>query len=149
MQNSPRLPLAALVAAAVLACTAVVERRRADPAAPLSELDIGLAAWAFVLAVFGAQGMVSILLEGQKLRLGTTPARLTWPLTWAVVFSAAVLLVLSCILGGAILTGQSVAVVGATAGAGCLVLAFLLVAYKEAFVGDEARLDSRKDGIPW
>lgn len=62
---------------------------------------------------------------------------------------AAVLLALESGLGGVILTGQPVSLVGLTAGAGCLVLALLLVAYKEAFVGHEARLDPRKDGIPW
>jgi len=121
---------------------------RADLAAPLSELDIGLAAWAFVLGLFGAQGLISILLEGAELRPGVTAPRLTLPLTWAIALLAA-LLALAFLLGGAILTGQPVSVVGLTAGASCLVLALLLVAYKEAFVGDEARLDPRKDGMPW
>ena len=89
------------------------------------------------------------LLEGAELRPGVTAPRLTLPLTWAIALLAALLLALAFLLGGAILTGQPVSVVGLTAGAGCLVLALLLVAYKEAFVGDEARLDTRKDGIPW
>jgi hypothetical protein len=150
MRNSPALPTSALVvAAALVALLGLVRLMRADLAAPLSELEIGLAAWAFVLGLFGAQGLISILLEGAELRPGVTAPRLTRLLTLAIVVLAAVLLGLAFLLGGAILTGQPVSVVGLTAGAGCLVLALLLVAYKEAFVGDEARLDPRKDGIPW
>ena len=150
MRNSPGLPISALVAAAALVAVLGLGRlTRSDPAAPLSELEIGLAAWAFVLGLFGAQGLISILLEGAELRPGLTAPRLSGLLTWAIVGLAAVLLALACLLGGAILTGQPVSVVGLTAAAGCLVLALLLVAYKEAFVGDEARLDTRKDGIPW
>jgi hypothetical protein len=150
MRNSPGLPISALVTAATLTAALDLGRlMRADLAAPLSELDIGLAAWAFVLGLFGAQGLISILLEGAELRPGVTAPRLTLPLTWAIALLAALLLALAFLLGGAILTGQPVSVVGLTAGAGCLVLALLLVAYKEAFVGDEARLDPRKDGIPW
>ena len=150
MRNSPGLPISALVAAAVLVAVLGLGRlTRTDLAAPLSELEIGLAAWAFVLGIFGTQGLISILLEGAELRPGQTAPRLTRLLTWAILGLAAVLLVLAFLLGGAILTGQPVSVVGLTAGAGCLVLALLLVAYKEAFVGDEARLDTRKDGIPW
>ena len=150
MRNSPALPISALVTtAALIAVLGLGRLMRANLAAPLSELEIGLAAWAFVFGLFGAQGLISILLEGAELRPGFTPPRLTRLLTWAIVVLAAVLLVLACGLGGAILTGQPVSVVGLTAGAGCLVLALLLVAYKEACVGDEARLDTRKDGIPW
>jgi hypothetical protein len=150
MRNSPGLPISALVTAATLTAALGLGRlMRADLAAPLSELDIGLAAWAFVLGLFGAQGLISILLEGAELRPGVTAPRLTLPLTWAIALLAALLLALAFLLGGAILTGQPVSVVGLTAGAGCLVLALLLVAYKEAFVGDEARLDPRKDGMPW
>ena len=38
---------------------------------------------------------------------------------------------------------------GVAAGAGCVFLATLLVCYKEAFLGDEARFDDREDGVPW
>lgn len=150
MRNFPALPLSALIAAGVLAAVLRLGRlTRADLAAPVSELDIGLATWAFVLGLFGAQGLISILLEGAELRPGVTAPRLTLPLTWAIALLAALLLALAFLLGGAILTGQPVSVVGLTAGAGCLVLALLLVAYKEAFLGEEARLDPLKDGIPW
>jgi len=150
MRNSSGLPISALVAAAALVAVLGLGRlTRTDLNGPLSELEIGLAAWAFVLGIFGAQGLISILLEGAELRPGRTAPRLTGPLTWAIIGLAAVLLMVALLLGGAILAGQPVSIVGLSAGAGCLVLALLLVAYKEAFVGDEARLDARKDGIPW
>jgi hypothetical protein len=150
MRNSPGLPISAVIASvAFVAVLGLGRLTRTGLAAPLSELEIGLAAWAFVLGIFGTQGLISIFLEGAELRPGVTASRLTGALTGAIVLLAALLLVLALLLGGAILSGQPLSVVGLTAGAGCLVLALLLVAYKEAFVGDEARLDTRKDGIPW
>ncbi|GAC1317369.1 MAG: hypothetical protein NVSMB2_11000 [Chloroflexota bacterium] len=150
MRNSRGVPLSALLAATALGVLLGASRlMRGNTAAPLSELEIGLAAWAFAMGVFGAQGLISIALEGSELRLGVTAPRLTGPLTWAIVGLSAALLGIALLLGTAILAGQPVAVVGVAAGAGCLILALLLVAYKEAFVGDEARLDARKDGIPW
>ena len=150
MRNSSGVPVGALVIAAGLALLVGASRlMRANAADPLSELEIGLAAWAFVLGVFGAQGVISIALEGAELRPGVTAPRLTGPLTWAIVGLSAALLLVAALLGNAILANQPVARVGVAAGVGCLTLALLLVAYKEAFVGDEARLDVRKDGIPW
>ena len=67
MRNSPALPVSALVAAAVLTAVLGLGRLlRADLAAPLSEVDIGLATWAFVLGIFGAQGLISIVLGGRR-----------------------------------------------------------------------------------
>src|SRR6266567_1967509 len=53
-----------------------------DPA--LNELQIGAAAWAVTLAMFGAQGIVSIMLEGRQLVVGTIGPRLTNPLSAAI-----------------------------------------------------------------
>jgi hypothetical protein len=60
-----------------------------------------------------------------------------------------VLLILAGLTGLAIVSGQPTAVVGTAAGAGCLDLGLLLLLYKEAFVGHEAHLEPRQDGIPW
>lgn len=150
MRNSPALPLAALCAAVCLAGLAGVASVLRGPApAPLSEVQIGLITWAFVLVVFGLHGVLSVALEGPELHPGRVAPRLTGPLSVAIVVLAVTLVGLAVVLGGAILTGQSVAFVGSAAGAGCLALALLLVAYKEALLGDEVRLDARKDGIPW
>ena len=60
MQNSPGIPLAAFVVAIVLAGATIVSVMAGvggDPA--LNELQIGAAAWAVTLAMFGAQGIVT------------------------------------------------------------------------------------------
>jgi len=115
----------------------------------LNELQIGAAAWALTLAIFGAQGIVSILLEGRQVFVGTIAPRLTNPLSAAIAVFSLLLLLLAGLTGLAIVSGQQTAVVGVAAGAGCLDLGLLLLFYKEAFVGHEAHLESRQDGIPW
>jgi hypothetical protein len=60
-----------------------------------------------------------------------------------------VLFAVSALTGLAIVSGQSTAVIGSAAGAGCLLLGLLVLLYKEAFIGHEAHLESRHDGIPW
>jgi hypothetical protein len=150
MQNSPGIPLAAFVVAIVLAGATIVSVMAGvggDPA--LNELQIGAAAWALTLAIFGAQGIVSIVLEGRQLFVGTIGPRLTNPLSAAIVALSVLLFILAGLTGLAIVSGQPTTVVGTAAGAGCLDLGLLLLVYKEAFVGHEAHLEPRHDGIPW
>ncbi len=150
MQNSPGIPLSALVVAIVLAgatIASVLLGVGGDPA--LNELQIGAAAWALTLAIFGVQGIVSIVLEGRQLFVGTIGPRLTNPLSAAIAACSILLLILAGLTGLAIVSGQPTAVVGTAAGAGCLVLGLLLLLYKEAFVGHEAHLEPRQDGVPW
>jgi hypothetical protein len=149
VQNSPGIPLAAFVVAIVLAGATIVSVMAGvggDPA--LNELQIGAAAWAVTLAMFGAQGIVSIVLEGRQLFVGTIRPRLTNPLSAAIAACSILLLILAGLTGLAIVSGQPTAVVGTAAGAGCLDLGLLLLLYKEAFVGHEAHLEPRQDGIP-
>ncbi len=115
----------------------------------LSELEIGLTALAFTLAIFGIQGLLSVLLEGRRLHLGRVRPRLTNPLSAAIIVFSLALFVLSVFLGTGIVRGWSPRSLGTLAGLGCIDLAALLVFYKEAFVGDEARFDDREDGVPW
>ena len=150
MHNSPGIPLAAFVVAIVLAGATIVSVMAGvggDPA--LNELQIGAAAWALTLAIFAVQGIVSIVLEGRQLLVGTIGPRLTNPLSAAVAALSVLLLILAVLTGLAIVSGQPTAVVGRAAGAGCLDLGLLLLLYKEAFVGHEAHLEPRQDGIPW
>ena len=150
MQNSPGIPLAAFVVAIILAGATIVSVMAGvggDPA--LNELQIGAAAWALTLAIFAVQGIVSIVLEGRQLLVGTIGPRLTNPLSAAVAALSVLLLILAVLTGLAIVSGQPTTVVGTAAGAGCLDLGLLLLLYKEAFVGHEAHLDPRQDGIPW
>ena len=150
MQNSPGIPLAAFVVAIILAGATIVSVMAGvggDPA--LNELQIGAAAWALTLAIFAVQGIVSIVLEGRQLLVGTIGPRLTNPLSAAVAALSVLLLILAVLTGLAIVSGQPTTVVGTAAGAGCLDLGLLLLLYKEAFIGHEAHLESRHDGVPW
>jgi hypothetical protein len=115
----------------------------------LSESQIGLVAWALTLAIFGLQGVVSILLEGRELRPGRFAPRLTSPLSLVIGILSGLLFAVAAFLGFAIASGLSTAVVGSAAGAGCLVLALLMLLFKEAFVGHESHIDLRDDGVPW
>ncbi len=127
MTNSPRLPIVSLILAGLLAIAAAATIDPGQPL-PLSELQLGAVGGALTLGVFGIQGLISVLLEGRELRL---------------LFGDALL------LGYGIVTGWGTSALGVAAGAGCVFLATLLVCYKEAFLGDEARFDDREDGVPW
>jgi hypothetical protein len=147
MRNTPSLPIAALFLALVLAVIVLVSA--AGEGDTLTELELGGIAWAVGLAVFGVQGLISILLEGRELRVGRLLPRLTDPLSAAIAVLSLVLFGIAILLAVALRADWDVEILGLLAGGGCLVLATLLVFYKEAFVGDEATLDSRDDGIPW
>jgi hypothetical protein len=150
MQNAPALPIGAILGSMLLAVAAVVSVvSHAGGQAALSESQIGLVAWALTLAIFGLQGVVSILLEGRELRPGRFAPRLTSPLSLVIGILSGLLFAVAAFLGFAIASGLSTAVVGSAAGAGCLVLALLMLLFKEAFVGHESHIDLRDDGVPW
>ena len=148
MNNSPFLPIVALILAGLLAIAAAVTINPGRPL-PLSELQLGAVAGALTLGVFGIQGLLSVLLEGRELRPGMAPPHLTNPLSAAIVIVSILLFGDALLLGNGIVTGWGIAALGVAAGAGCVFLATLLVCYKEAFLGDEARFDDREDGVPW
>ena len=77
------------------------------------------------------------------------PPHLTNPLSWSIVTVSFVLLLDGIALAYGLAADWSPIALGLLAGAGCLILAFLLVGYKEAFIGDEASFDRRDDGVPW
>jgi len=146
--NSARLPIVALILAGLLAIAAATTIDPGRPL-PLSELQLGAVAGALTLGVFGIQGLISVLLEGRELRPGMAPPHLTNPLSTAIVIVSILLFGDAVLLGYGIVTGCGIAALGVAAGAGCVFLATLLVCYKEAFLGDEARFDDREDGVPW
>jgi hypothetical protein len=148
MTNSPRLPVVSLVLAAILMIAAALMMNPAEPL-PLSELQLGAIGGAVTLAVFGIQGLISVLLEGRELRPGMAPPHLTNPLSAAIVIVSLLLFGDAVLLGYGIIFGWGTAALGVAAGAGCVFLAALFVCYKEAFLGDEARFDDREDGVPW
>ncbi len=145
MRNSPRLPSVALVVSLLLGGTVWLVHGDG----PLSELELGGVAWAIGLAIFGLQGLLSVLVEGEELRPGRVAPRLTDPLSIGIVVFSLALFATAVGLAYGLTTDWSAGAIGALAGAGCLALAFLLVFYKEGFVGDEAGFDERDDGVPW
>jgi hypothetical protein len=150
MQNSPGIPLASLVAAIALIIVTAVSRVAGvgrDPA--LTELQIGATVWALALGIFGVQGLVSIIVEGRQVLPGIVKPRLNSSLSAVIAAASILLFMLAGLTGLAIVSGQSTAVIGTAAGAGCLDLGLLLLFYKEAFIGHEAHLDVRQDGVPW
>jgi hypothetical protein len=146
--NSPLLPLVSLLVGVALAIAVAIT---AGPRGffPLSELELGGVAGALALIVFGVQGLISVALEGTELRPGTSPPHLTNPLSAAVVVVSLLLLIVAALLGYGIVTDWDTLRLGLATGLGCLFVAALLIFYKEAFLGDEARFDDREDGVPW
>jgi hypothetical protein len=137
-----------LLAAVGLAIAVAVTLDPANPI-PLSELQLGALGGGVAFTVFGLQGLLSIWSEGRELRTGVVPPTLTNPLSAAIVVLSLLLFAVSLLLGYGIVTGWDTLRLGSAAGVGCLLLAALLLLYKEAFLGDEARFDDREDGVPW
>ena len=151
MENSPRLPYLALLAAAGFLIATVMSyngRDHADVFA-LNELEIFYVASAFTLVIFAIQGLISVLLEGRRLVPGLVAPRLTDPLSLAIVLFSIALFVIAIFLAIAVADDWTPRAIGVLAGLGCIDLALLLIFYKEAFVGDEAHFDDREDGVPW
>ena len=150
MQNSPGIPLAALVVAIALATITVLSViAGVGGGLALNELQLGATAWALALGIYGLQGIVSIVVEGRQVFPGMIKPRLNNPLSVVIAALSVLLFVLAGLTGFAIVSGQSTALIGTAAGAGCLDLGLLLLFYKEAFIGHEAHLESRQDGVPW
>jgi hypothetical protein len=148
VKNSPWLPVAALVLAIVLTILVIATTGPTGPI-PLSELQLGAVGGALALTIYAVQGLISVGLEGEELRPGLTPPHLTDPLSAAIVVAALLLFLDAVLLGYGIVNGWDTARVGVAAGIGCLLLAAILLFYKEASLGDEAHFDDREDGIPW
>ncbi|MDQ3656210.1 MAG: hypothetical protein M3457_14175 [Chloroflexota bacterium] len=147
MRNSPLLPSIALIAALVMGLDAGIQAGGSD--GPPTELQLGEIAVALTLALFGIQGFLSIVVEGQELRPGRVPARLTTSFSVAIVVFSIGLFAIAVALAYGIAAEWSVRAIGILAGVGCIILSVLLVFYKEAFLGDEANFDNRRDGVPW
>ncbi|HEV2109072.1 MAG TPA: hypothetical protein VGR16_12485 [Thermomicrobiales bacterium] len=153
MDNSPKLPYVSIVIALAAAAAAAISyfRRGGGEEAvfAFNELEIGLVALAVTLLIFAVEGLISVISEGRVLVPGRAPPRLTNPLSLAIVIASLVLFADAVLVGVGLVSDWDVWIMGWLAGVGCFLLATLLVFYKEAFVGDEARFDERDDGIPW
>jgi hypothetical protein len=150
MQNSPGIPLAALVVAfGVATLTGLSVVAGVGGGIALNELQLGATAWALALGLYGLQGIVSIVVEGRQVFPGTIKPRLNNPFSAVIAALSVLLFVLAGLTGFAIVSGRSTALIGTAAGVACLDLGLLLLFYKEAFIGHEAHLDLRQDGVPW
>lgn len=115
----------------------------------LDAYQIGLIAWAFLLALYGIQGLLSAWQEGQELVPGRRerPKEPLWALLAAAgltgfIFYLAIRFILE--LGEA--PPRRLAL---DAGLLFLALAAMLVLYRKYFVPDEAVEQERDDGVPW
>jgi hypothetical protein len=147
MRNSPALPVASLVLALLLGLHIAYDIGQSG--GPLTELQLGEIAAAISLAIFGVQGLISVVVEGQELHPGRSPARLTNGLSIGIAALSLVLIAVAGFLAFAIAADWQIEAVGTLAGIGSIVISLLLVFYKEAFIGDEATFDDRQDGVPW
>jgi hypothetical protein len=145
MRNSPRLPYLALLAAAILALVVWWTH----DSGPLNELELGGVAWVVGLLIFGFQGLLSVLVEGEELHPGRVLPRLTDVLSVGIVFISAGLVATATVLAYGLTDNWRPEWIGVMAGGGCFEVALLLVFYKEGFLGDEATFDEREDGVPW
>lgn len=148
MRNSPRLPLLAMYLAAGLAIVFLVVTRDGSRI-PLTSLGLGAVAAVVALTVYGLQGVLSIILEGIELKPGWRRPTLTEPLTIAIVIFSIALIAIAIALGWGIMGDWVEWKLGVLAGCGSLILALLLMFYKEAFLGKEACFEDRNDGVPW
>jgi hypothetical protein len=147
MRNSPRLPTLSLVLGILLGLHSAYSIGQSD--GPLTELQLGEIAAAICVAIFGIQGLISVVVEGQELHPGRSPARLTNGLSIGIALLSFLLIVLAGLLAFGIAAEWQVRAVGTMAGLGSIVISLLLVFYKEAYIGDEATFDDRQDGVPW
>lgn len=163
MDNSPRLPILSAIGAIISGLITMVlwYGRDGDKnwvpgldgalqyVFALNELEIALTALAVTLGIYAVIGLISFVVEGRQLRPGRILPRLTDQLTVAIAVFALALIVVAVVLAVALVQEWSTTWLGALAGTASILIAFLLVFYKEAFVGEEARFDDRDDGIPW
>ena len=145
MRNSRGLPIISLAAAAVLAL--IVLATHGD--GPLTELELGGAAWVVGLTIYGLQGLISIAIEGEELKPGRMPPHLTDPLSLGIAILSIAVIATAALLGYGVSSDWSPRTLGIFAGIGCIAIAAIAVFYKEGFIGDEARFDERDDGVPW
>ncbi len=148
MRNAPVLPTVAIVAAFIFGAIAVVPYVRDKPAAP-DEMAIFWIMLAVTLMIFGVQGLISVLVEGQELHLGRVSPRLTTVLSILIALLTFALVGVALATGYGIFAGWTPRTLGIFFGLGSIVLALQLIFYKEAFIGDESRFDEREDGTPW
>ena len=147
MRNTSGLPIVSLIIAAGLAV--IVAITHGINSEHLNVIEIGAVAAAIALLIYGVQGLISVVVDGEELSPGTTPPHLTDSLSDGIVVISALLIMNGMALAYGLADNWGTGYIGVLAGTGCFLLAAMLVAYKEAFLGEEARFDRRDDGVPW
>jgi hypothetical protein len=147
MRNSAGLPIVAIVIG--IAMLLLVANNHAVNPGHFNVVEIGAIAAAATLFVYGAMGLISVLVEGRELQPGTTPPHLTGSLSASIAVISLLLVVTGGALAYGIADDWGITPIGLLAGLGCFLMAALFVAYKEGFLGEEARFDRRDDGVPW
>jgi len=148
MRNSPKLPILSLLLAATVTVLLVIATSEGGRI-PLTEIELGLVAAVVTLAIYGLQGLISIAIEGVELTPGRRGPVLTGPLSISIVVFSLALFAVSVALSWGIAGDWGERTIGILASIGSMILALILMFYKEAFLGDEAGFDDRNDGVPW
>jgi len=148
VRNTPKFPVLSLYLAVGITILLLFTTRKGGRF-PLTEIELGLVAAAVTLAVYGLQGLISIAVEGVELIPGRRGPMLTGPLSVSIVLFSLALFAVAVALSWGIADDWAERTIGILAGVGSLLLALILMLYKEAFLGDEARFDDRNDGVPW
>jgi hypothetical protein len=147
MRNTAGVPILAIVTA--IALLLLVANNHAVNPGHFNVIEIGAIAAAAALLVYGVMGLISVAVEGRELEPGTSPPHLTGSLSISIVVISLLLIATGGTLAYALASDWGRTAVGLLAALGCFLMAGLLVAYKEGFLGEEARFDRRDDGVPW
>jgi hypothetical protein len=118
----------------------------------LEAYEIGLIAWAALLAIAGSQGLISAFLEDPEPRESEPrAARGSWG-----AFSLVVILIVLELLWAVLFVAELLRVdnvsAGALAGYGallCFTLAAAFIVYRRAFISNETLFQERDEEVPW
>lgn len=118
----------------------------------LDAYQIGLLAWAFLLALYGVQGALSVWLEGRELHVEPgeqrgDPRAPLWSLLAALGLTGFVL-VWAFKFAAELATAPS-RQLALDSGLLFVALAAMLALYRRHFLRDEVLAQDRDDGVPW
>ena len=148
MRNTSGLPIVSLITAVILLVIVAITTS-GFTADHLGVVEIGAVAAAVGHLIYAVQGLISVVVDGEELKPGVSPPHLTDALSDGIIVIAALLIMIGMTLAYGLADNWDSTYIGILAGVGCFLLAAMLVAYKEAFLGEEARFDRRDDGVPW
>lgn len=116
----------------------------------LTAVEIGLVAWTFLLALFGAQGLITVFLEGAGVEPHEGQEREGSP--WAVAILVGLLaleIAFSALFAVGLTSGALSEVLALDSGIVFLALTAMLIIYRRYFIKDEVIAQEREDDFPW